>query len=87
VIAKTKSDIWTPYSEIENLGEAFRAETKAMLEKVALKHGCNVEELKFTVNNIGIVNIQRMTADEIIDRESQRQIDKQIKKIKESRGS
>lgn len=77
--------IWTSESEA-NLGEDFRQETKCMMEKVALEHNCNVEELKFTVDNTGVVNIQRMTPQEILNRESKRIVDKMIKQIRKSRG-
>ncbi len=79
--------VWTPASEIEDLGEAFRAETVGMLKKVAFENNCDVNELKFSVNNLGVVNIQRMTPQEMIDRASQRIVQKRIVSIKKSRES
>ena len=81
-----KNEIWTPESET-NFGEEFRQELIGMMKKVALENKCNVEELKFSVNNTGMVNIQRMTPDEMIDRESKRIIKKQVKAIRKARNA
>lgn len=78
-------NLWKPESETD-LGEEFRQEIRYMMEKVAFEHNCNIEELKFSVNNMGIVNIQRMTPEEMLERESARIIKKQVKAIRESRG-
>ena len=80
-----RNEIWTPASEI-SLGEEFRQETMEMLKKVASDNKCNVEELKFSVNNLGVVNIQRMTSDEMLEMESKRIVEKEVKKIKKERG-
>lgn len=69
--------------EPEDLAEEFRKETKDMLKKVALENGCNVEELKFNVDNFGVVNIQRMEPDEAKAMEIQRKQDKWRKQILE----
>ncbi len=77
--------IWTPTSTQENLAEDFRQETQTMLKKVALENKCNVEELKFSVNNAGIVNIQRMTLEEMQEQYEHELMAKKIRKIKELR--
>ncbi|KKL63464.1 hypothetical protein LCGC14_2174810, partial [marine sediment metagenome] len=66
------NEIWTPTSDMESLAEDFRKETEAMLKKVALENGCDVDELKFSVNGLGVVNIQRMTPFEMVEREEDR---------------
>ena len=84
MVAQNK--IWTPASETENLAEAFKKETEFMLKKAALENNCDVEELKFSVNNVGMVNIQRMTEREMKDAELERQQEKQRKKLLRLRG-
>ena len=76
--------IWTPQSKTD-LGEEFRTEVRFMMEKVATEHNCNVEELKFSINNLGVGNIQRMTPEEMLKREADRIIEKRVKAIRKAR--
>ena len=78
--------IWTPASDVESIGEEFRAETETMLKKAALENNVDVETLKFTVSGDGIVNIQSMTEDEMNEAEEKRKRDKFRKKLRLSRG-
>ncbi len=79
------TDIWTPSSNVENLADEFRQETEMMLKKVAHDNNCNVEELKFNVNSNGMVNIRRMTGEEMVEMSAQEAEDNRIREIKKSR--
>ncbi len=81
-----KPKLYTGKTCVEETGEELRAEITDMLKQVALEHHCDVEELKYTINNVGIVNIQRMTPQEMIDREAKRQTDKFRNKILKRKG-
>lgn len=81
-----KRRIWTPGSDIDDIAEAFKEETVFMLKKIALENGCSVEELKFTVDNFGIVNVQGMTEEEIKEAEYNRQRKKFIKHTMRAKG-
>ena len=83
-IAKPK--IYTGKDVVDETGEKLRIEITDMLKAVAHQYQCDVEELKYTVNNVGVVNIQRMTPQEMIDREAKRQTDKLRSKIMKSKG-
>ena len=59
-----------------DIGEEFRKETQDMMKKIAFENNCSVEELKFTANSEGIVNIQKMTVKEMEETEEKRQKEK-----------
>ncbi len=77
-----RNEIWIPTSDTESLADEFRKETETMLKKVALENNCSVDELKFSVNNVGVVNIQRMTPFEMVERERERRERKRIDAIR-----
>jgi len=79
-----KNNLWTPQSSI-NLGEDFRKEILSMLKKVAGENKCNVEELKFRVDNTGTVNIRKMSPAEMAEREADRIIKKRMKAVRKAR--
>lgn len=81
-----QAKIYTGKTCVEETGEELRAEIIDMLKQVAYDHKCDVEELKYTIDNMGIVNIQRMTSQEMIDREAKRQVDKLKNKILARKG-
>ncbi len=56
----------------EQLAEDFKQEVAEMMKKVALENHCDVEDLKFTVNNAGVVNIRNKTAEDILEEEKKR---------------
>ena len=78
--------IWTPASETATLADEFKQELTHMMKKAALDMGCNVEELKWRADNLGIVEIQRMDADEMLEMQAQDAEAKRIREIKKSRG-
>jgi hypothetical protein len=56
------------------------------MKKAAIEMNCNVEELKYRVNNAGLVEIERMEAQEMIDMASHEAKQNRVIKIKKSRG-
>ena len=86
MVAIIKSKIYTGLSQAEEFAEDFRKELKGMLEQVAKDHKCNVEDLKFTVNNMGVVNIQNITPDERDKMEQKRLNKKMINTIRKTKG-
>lgn len=86
MVLQVKPKLYTGKTCVEETGEELRAEIAAMMKQVAFEHKCNVEELKYTVNNAGVINIRRMTSQEMIDRETKRQATKLRNKILKSKG-
>ncbi len=70
---------------VEELQREFTDELKTMLKEAALKVGCSVEELKYRVSNDGIVEIQRMTLEEMGLAEKKLAAGKRERIIRESR--
>ena len=85
-IAIVKPKVYTGMSQMEEFAEDFRNETKMMLKAIAFENNCDVAELKFTVDNTGVVNVQRMTPDEMIAMDAQLAVEKKIKTIREMKG-
>ncbi len=56
----------------EQLAEDFKQEVAEMMKKTALENHCDVEDLKFTVNNMGVVNIRSKTAEDKVEEEKKR---------------
>lgn len=73
----------TPEQEI---GEAFKEEVQALLKKVAHDYHCDVEDLKFSVNNLGIINVQRLTVEERIEDDKKRLQRTRLKNIRRMKG-
>ena len=73
----------TPTEEIQR---KFSEELKGMMKDAALKMNCNVNELKYRINNAGIVEIERMDAQDIIDMAAKDAANKRIIKVKKDRG-
>ena len=71
---------------MEEFAEDFRNETKMMLKKIAFENNCDVDELKFTVDNQGVVNVQRMTPEEMISMNIQQSAEKRMNTIRRMKG-
>ncbi len=69
MVALVKPRIFTGKTDAEQLADDFKKETIKMLKKAAKENNCDVEDLTFTVNNIGVVNIRNLTLEEIIERD------------------
>lgn len=73
----------TPMQELKgNLGD----ELQKMGEAAALEIGCPVENLKWRVNNLGVIEWQEMDDDEVVEMKQREFQAKQIRDIKKSRG-
>lgn len=83
---RRKPKIYTGKTQSEELAEDFKLEITGMLKQVAKDYHCNVEELKYTVNNVGVVNIQRMTPEEMVEMENRRQHNKRVNVILKRKG-
>lgn len=70
----------------EQLCEDFKQETVDMMKQVALKNHCDVEDLKFTVNNMGVVNIRSKTAEDIKEEEKKRILRENLAKYRKMKG-
>ncbi len=69
-LIKPRRKIFTGKIDAEQLADDFKNETVDMLKNVAREHNCNVEDLKFTVNNIGVVNIRNLKPEELFERDN-----------------
>jgi hypothetical protein len=78
--------ILTNETPTEELQRKFTEELEGMLKKAAVKFKCNVEELKYRTNNAGVVEIERMNAQEMIDMVAFEAEQKMVITIKKSRG-
>ena len=58
----------TPLGELQN---AFKEEIKGMLEEAALKMDCSIEQLKFRYDNLGRVEVQKMTIEEMVEKRNE----------------
>lgn len=70
----------------EQIAEDFKQEVAKMMKKVALDNNCDVEDLKFTVNNMGAVNIRSKTAEDIKEEEKKRVIKENLAKYCKMKG-
>ena len=78
--------IITNETPTEELKRRFADEVRGMMKKAALNLGCDVEELKYRVNNAGVVEIQRMELSELIDLAAKEAIQSRELKIRKRRG-
>jgi hypothetical protein len=72
----------TPLGELQN---AFKTEIKGMLEDAALRLKCNIEQLKYRFDNLGQVEVQKMTIEEMVVKSKEDQERKRIASIRSRR--
>ncbi len=77
--------IYTGQSPIEELSNKLTEEITAILKDAALKMGCNIEELKYRVDNTGMVEISKMSLEEMILSEKKVAKDRKVKDILKAR--
>ena len=70
MVSRTK--IYKGESPAEEIQQAFNEEMKDIMKDAALRMRCSVEELKCRVDNLGRVEVQKMTPKEIRRREMER---------------
>ncbi len=85
MVARTK--IYKGESPLGELQGAFRDEVKGILEDAALKMKCNIEQLKYRFDNLGRVEIQKMTLDEMIEKHHEDEERKRIAVIRNRRNN
>ena len=78
--------IITNETPVEELQRDFTVELTEMMKKAALIMGCDVHELRYRCDNMGVVEINRMTPNQIIEAQAADDMAKRIRDIKSSRG-
>lgn len=86
MVASVKRKVFTGETPVEELQRKFRTEVKTMMKKAAVEMGCNVEELKYRVSNAGLVEIEKMDAQEMIDMAAIEANQKRVIDTKKKRG-
>ena len=85
MVAKTK--IYkgeTPLGELQN---AFKAEIEITLKDAALKMGCSIERLKYRFNNLGCIEVQKMTIEEMVEKRQEDEKHKRIVAVRNRRNN
>ena len=82
-----KAKIYTGQSHTEEIQQAFRDEMKGIMKDASLRMKCPVEQLKCRFDNLGRVEVQRMTADEMIERQKEDSERKRIAAIRNRRSN
>lgn len=83
MVARTK--IYKSESPLGELQNAFKQEIKSILENAALKIGCSVEQLKYRFDNLGQVEVQKMTIEEMVEKHKEDEERKKIAAIRNRR--
>ncbi len=68
MVARTK--IYKGESPLSELQQTFKTEIKGMLKDAAVKMKCSIEQLKYRFDNLGRVEVQKMTVEEIIENQN-----------------
>lgn len=68
MVAKVK--IYKGETPLGELQSAFKDEIKGILEDAAKKMKCNIEQLKYRFDNLGRVEVQKMTIEEMVDNQN-----------------
>ena len=82
-----KAKIYTGQSHTQEIQQAFRDEMKGIMNDASLKMKCPVEQLKFRFDNLGRVEVQMMTADEMIEKQKENNECKRIAVIRNRRNN
>ena len=69
-LVKKRRRLYTGKTYAQELSDDFKKEISDMMKKVAHEHNCNVEDLKFSVNSLGVVNIRSLTIEERLKRDN-----------------
>lgn len=82
---KKKIKIYKGETPMEELGQALKDEIKGILEDAAKRLKCNPEELKYRVDNLGQIEVVRMTLLEMKEAEQEKERQKNKSLILRSR--
>jgi len=85
VVART--EIYKGETPIGELQQAFKDEIKGILENAALKMKCSIDQLKYRFDNLGRVEVQKMTAGEMVGKHKEDQERKRIVGIRNRRNN
>ena len=83
MVARVK--ISTGESSAEEIRQAFREELKGIMKNAALKFGCPVEQLKCRFDNLGCVEVQKMTLAEMAEKQREHERQKRAAVIRRRR--
>lgn len=84
MVARTK--VYTGESPVEEIQQAFKEEMAEIMKDAALKLGCSVDELKYRFDNLGRVEVVRMTPEEMSEFELKRFCENKRKTIRRVKG-
>lgn len=62
--------IYKGESPLGELQTALKDEVEVILKDAALKMKCNIEQLKYRFDNLGRVEVQKMTIEEMVDNQN-----------------
>ena len=82
-----KTNIYTGKSPVEEIQQAFRDEMEEIMKDASLQMKCPSEQLKYRINNLGIVEVQMMTADEMIEKRYEDEERKRVSLIRNRRSN
>ena len=77
--------IYKGESPVEEIQQAFKGEVKAILKNAALRMKCTVEQLKYRFDNLGRVEVQKMTPEEMVEEQKEQEKQKRITVIRNRR--
>ena len=83
MVARTK--IYKGETPLGELQQAFREEIQGILENAALKMECNIEQLKYRFDSLGRVEVQKMTIEEMVEKQKEDQERKKVAIIRNRR--
>ncbi len=84
MVAQVK--IYKGETPAEELQQAFTDEMTGIMKDAALKLNCSPEELKYRIDNLGRVEVRRMTLEEIVLDSKQREMNLRKKEIRRIKG-
>lgn len=85
-IVKKRIKIYKGQTPDEEIQQAFKDEMIGIMKDAALKMGCDVNWLKYRVDNLGRVEVAKMTEEEMVKSETERLRVKRLKAIRKIKG-
>ena len=85
-IVKKRIKIYKGQTPNEEIQQAFKDEMVVIMKDAAIRLGCDVERLKVRFDNLGRVEIAKMTDAEIFDAEVERQKKNRLAVIRQMKG-
>ncbi len=85
MVARVK--IYKGESPVEEIQQAFKEEMKDIMKNAALRLKCPVEQLKCRFDNLGRVEVMKMTPKEIIEKQKEHENKKRVSIIRNRRNN